>query len=92
MPFRATTQEIPRVSPLSRAQLKGYVPSHNSRNTSKPPLKHHQSLVDHAYNASNPMLLQQESPGIGHEVIGASTLRPPSGGRVPLGATCLKTH
>ncbi|QCD99745.1 hypothetical protein DEO72_LG7g1030 [Vigna unguiculata] len=25
------------------------ISSHNSRNTSKPPLRHHQSLVDHAH-------------------------------------------
>jgi len=39
MSFRATTQECHVLNPYPEPQLKGYVLSHNSRNTSKPTFK-----------------------------------------------------
>jgi len=49
------------------------------------PLWCHRSLVEHVHKASNPMLLQQESPGAGHLALSAATSRPSSGARIPPG-------
>ena len=74
------------LNPYPEPQLKGYVPTHNSRNTNKLTLRCHRSLVEHTHKASNPMLLQQESPGTGHLAPCAATSRPLGGGHVPLSA------
>ena len=51
-----------------KQQLKGYVPRHNSRNTpTSPPLRYHQSLVDHTHKKINNHSATTLSPSVALE-------------------------
>jgi len=61
------------LNPYPEPQLKGYVPSHNSRNTSNPTFEASpKSLVDHAYRVNNTNIAVVKSSSRGHVLLGAA--------------------
>jgi len=93
MPFQAILKECHVLNPYLEPQLKGYVPSHNSKNTSKLIFETSPKLVDHVHSiTSKALMLHQYRLALhtSHQAQQAS--RPPGGRHVPHCATCLETH
>jgi len=80
------------LNPYPEPQLKGYVSSHNSRNSSNLTSKHYQKLCRTPYEVQQLGLTAAKSPSGGHVPLGATASRPPGGGHVPPGAKRLKLY
>jgi len=65
------------LNPYPEPQLKGYVPSHNSRNSSNLTSKHYQKLCRTPYEVQQLGLTAAKLPSGGHVPLGATASRPP---------------
>ena len=78
------------LNPYLEPQLKGYVLSHNSRNTSNPPLSNARRLVDHKFSIKSPSCSSTNRLAGDTCRQALPALRPPGGCHVPPGAQRLK--
>ncbi|QCD89589.1 hypothetical protein DEO72_LG4g535 [Vigna unguiculata] len=74
------------LNPYPQSQLKGYAPSHNSRNPASRPSRYHQSFVDHAHPKQTKLMPLHHRLSLLQSRHAKLTSRPPSGGHVPPGA------
>jgi len=78
-------KEFHVLNPYLESQLKGYVPSHNSRNPTSRPLRYHQSFVDHAHPKQTKFVPLHHHLALLQSRHAKLASRPPGGGHVPLG-------
>ena len=74
------------LNPYPKPQLKGYVPSHNSRNPASRPTRYHQSIVDHAHQKQTKLMPFHHRVALLRSRYAKIASRSLSGGHVPLGA------
>ncbi|QCE00342.1 hypothetical protein DEO72_LG7g1632 [Vigna unguiculata] len=58
----SSTRGMPCAYPLSRAQLKGYIPSSTQGTPTSRPLRYLRSLIDHAHHSKHNTNLLQQNP------------------------------
>jgi len=80
------------LNPYPKPQLKGYVPSHNSRNPASRPTRYHQSIVDHAHQKQTKLMPFHHRVALLRSRYAKIASRSLSGGHVPLGAKHLWCH
>ena len=86
-------KECHMLNPCPEPQLKGYVPSHNSRNTSKPTFKvSSKSCRPHTSKTSITLLPHQYHLALLMSRQAQQAFRPPGGGHILLGAKHLCNH